>query len=166
LNRVKALEQSEYGHSNEDSIPTDSGSILIPQRPGTPLQIFAEDINVDLDPKNFPFEGKYQNGYLIANENNSMLWVWYYIGEVNSNYQIVTFRNVSGSKGINNSIAPIAGCCTEWNPDPDDPYPKMGLGTKCFVYGTQRDKTSVRVIGGHNNIEPVHLAVGFMLPKK
>lgn len=161
LNRVDTIEKKLELPQSGDADP---GAIPLPTGPGTPLQIFAENINVDLDPDKFPWDGPYQDGYVIADENDSMLWVWYYIGPVNSNYQVVTFRGKIN--GVNKGNAAVAGCCTEWNPDIKPQRPKMGMGTKCFVYGTERGEDAIRVIGGHNNKEDVHLAIGFMVPVK
>lgn len=38
----------------------------------------------------------------------------------------------------------------------------MGMGTKHIVYGAQRDEDAIRIIGGHNNRELTHLAIGFI----
>ncbi|BCA33699.1 hypothetical protein BwiPL1_20810 [Bacillus wiedmannii] len=161
LNRVDAIEKRLGVPQSADDDP---GAILLPPGPGTPIQIFAENITVNIDPSKFPMEDFWpedqEERYLICGKTQSVVWAWYYIGEVNSNYQVVTF----GGKieGIANVKKTVAGCCTEW--DKDNKRPKMGLGTKCFVYGAQRDVNAIRVIGGHNNRANMPLAIGFMAP--
>lgn len=161
---MKELDKKVFPDSS-DVEPNEPGTIPIPHGPGAPLQIFAENINVDLDPSKFPYRGYWPENnsnqrYLIADKNDSMIWVWYYIGSVNSNYHVVTFRGEIS--GIPHVDTVVAGCCTEW--DIDKKRPKMGIGTKCFVYGSQRDHEAIRVIGGHNNRDEIHLAIGFLAP--
>lgn len=88
ITRVGVLEtQAGISHSDDAS----EGTIPLPAGPGTPFQIFADNINVDIDPNTMPFpidmEYPANSGrHLICDKNASMIWGWYYIGEVNSNY--------------------------------------------------------------------------------